>query len=137
MENKLQEIKSVYSTDNVFTALNTEGKINIRNIYCTKGAFAALTHQGEVITWGDSTYGGYTVKLQDQLKNIKYIASTTSGFAALTDQDQIISWGISLRLPDATKKIMKYREDFMLQNFLNRQLHLPIINSKGWFTDPA
>ena len=56
---------------------------NIKMIYSTDYAFAALKNDGSVVTWGDQNRGGNSNNVQNQLQNIKMIYSTREAFAAL------------------------------------------------------
>ena len=68
---------------------------DVKQIFATKEAFAALKSNGNVITWGDSDYGGDSSLVSSELINITNIYSTERAFAALNSDGNVITWGES------------------------------------------
>ncbi|WP_394201352.1 RCC1 domain-containing protein [Marinagarivorans algicola] len=54
-------------------------------------AVAALKPNGDVETWGNANFGGYSE--DKDLKNIKAVFALEFGFLAETEQGKIITWG--------------------------------------------
>jgi hypothetical protein len=54
---------------------------------------------GNVVTWGNSSYGGDSSAVQHLLKNVVEIYSTSNAFAALLENGNIITWGSSHTSP--------------------------------------
>lgn len=54
-------------------------------------AFAALKPNGDVETWGNANFGGYSE--DKDLKNIKAVFALEFGFLAENEQGKIIAWG--------------------------------------------
>jgi len=62
--------------------------------YHNSGAFAALKADGSVVTWGDSSYGGDSTALAEQLSSgVVQMFSTYTAFAALKADGSLLSWG--------------------------------------------
>ncbi len=58
-------------------------------------AFAALKKDGSVVTWGESSSGGDSSSVADQLSQVTQIFSTGSAFAALKADGSVVTWGHS------------------------------------------
>ncbi|MEO2175128.1 MAG: hypothetical protein ABGY96_13635, partial [bacterium] len=60
-------------------------------------AFALLKDDGSVVTWGNSSYGGNSLAVADELASNKVVQVYSAGraFAALTEKGSVISWGRS------------------------------------------
>lgn len=56
-------------------------------------AFAALLANGNVVTWGDPTFGGDSGHVQVQLQQVQQIFSTYYAFAALLSDRSVVTWG--------------------------------------------
>ena len=64
------------------------------HIYATKGAFAALKGDGSVVTWGESSSGGYSYCVRGQLHDgVQSIAATSAAFAVLKTDGSVVTWG--------------------------------------------
>jgi len=67
---------------------------NIIDVYSTTLAFAALTNQGQVITWGNTNYGGNSTSVASGLTSgVVAVYSNPSVFAALKTNGSVITWG--------------------------------------------
>ena len=71
----------------------------VGSIYTTRYAFAALlkddvnctTENGNVVTWGDSRYGGDSNKVQVALRGVDKIYSTDHDFAAVLEDGTVVT----------------------------------------------
>jgi alpha-tubulin suppressor-like RCC1 family protein len=68
------------------------------SIYSTGHAFAALKKDGNVVTWGDSRYGGGDTDVTELLspsEDVKVVRlySTDTAFAALKSDGSVVMWG--------------------------------------------
>ena len=67
------------------------------------GAFAAQKEDGEVITWGHSTYGGDSSGVASNLsRGVVHIAAGAEAFAAKMMDGSVITWGNSGRGGDSS-----------------------------------
>ena len=69
--------------------------ISVEYVYSTNYAFAAKLHDGTVVTWGDSLFGGDSSVVQSRLVNVDTIYSTKFAFAAKLQNGTIVTWGDS------------------------------------------
>ena len=98
-------VSAIYSTDNTFAALKTDGSVvtwggsdnggdsssvssllasGVSAIYSTGSAFAALKTDGSVVTWGDLGRGGDSSSVSSFLASgVSAIYSTVGAFATL------------------------------------------------------
>ena len=105
LDNKKTIIKYIYEGNiinlNNFTNYINKDDIAIsiifqqrkKEIYSTNFAFAAINENGNVITWGNSEYGGDSSQVQNQLTNITKIYSVRCAFAAIDENGNVITWG--------------------------------------------
>ncbi len=119
----LTEISEIYSTEEAFAALKTDGTVvtwgrdyqggdsskvdltDIKQVYSNNSAFAALKNNGTVVTWGSALYGGNgTVATWESnariiysnpvdLTNIVEVFSTSRAFAGLKTDGTMVTWG--------------------------------------------
>ena len=82
--------------------LDVSMKTGVMQIYSTSSAFAALKTDGSVVTWGNSSDGGDSSTVSDDLSSgVKQIYSTLSrnstdfggAFAALKNDASVVTWG--------------------------------------------
>ena len=67
---------------------------NIQSIYSNMNAFAAITNTGDVITWGQSAYGGDSSSVNfGSSTQVNCIYSTSTAFAALQADGSVVVWG--------------------------------------------
>ena len=67
---------------------------NVVSIVPSEGAFAALSHNGQVITWGDSAYGGDASAVASELnEGVVSVYATNRAFAALKRDQHLVTWG--------------------------------------------
>ena len=66
-----------------------------QEMYNTR-AFAALKSDGSVVTWGDSSAGGDSNAVSDQLsEGVQAVFSINTAFAALKSDGSVVTWGAS------------------------------------------
>ncbi|MNI87534.1 hypothetical protein D3C73_1447410 [compost metagenome] len=59
-------------------------------------AFAALRAAGEVVAWGDSSYGGsIPADIATQLTGVRAVYAASCSFCALKDDNTVVVWGTS------------------------------------------
>lgn len=104
-------IQKIYSTDDAFAALKTDGTVvtwgnaanggdssavapltNVATIFATRTAFAALHNDGTVSTWGNAAGGGDSAAVSP-LTNVASIYATSAAFAALEADGDVVTWG--------------------------------------------
>ena len=128
IQNRLKNIKAIYSSLDSFAAVNkkgglivwgegSEGNIDllqdklskkVKEVFAADHAFAALKKKGKVVTWGkysetDDILGmryinGKSV-LEGLKKGIKTIYSNSDSFAALDKNGRVYTWGDSVDDP--------------------------------------
>jgi hypothetical protein len=60
----------------------------------TAGAFALWRCRGDtVVTWGDSSCGGDSSEVQDQLRSVQQVQASYHAFAAVLADGSVITWG--------------------------------------------
>lgn len=110
------EFHFIKNNGSFYSRLNPGSKqsqlTNVSGVFFTDRAACALQHDGTVVAWGDSDYGGFIDPvLQQKLDDepyVKQIASTDRAFAAVIDIDQrgglssthssksaLVTWGSS------------------------------------------
>ncbi|WP_421180062.1 Ig-like domain-containing protein [Aeromonas enteropelogenes] len=108
LDSPLNNVKTVETTSTGYAVLHNDGTVtsnldtavvqaelyDIESIQGNYYSFAAIRKDGQVITWGDSLYGGDSSLVQSELKNVISLSSTGSSFAALRDDGSVIMWGI-------------------------------------------
>ena len=58
-----------------------------------RGAFAAIKADGSVVTWGDSTRGGDSSSVANQLNSgVSKVYGNDNGFAAVKDDGSVVTW---------------------------------------------
>jgi len=67
--------------------------VSVSKLFSNEKAFAALTANGDVITWGNSAYGGDSSSVQAQLTDVETIYATKGAFAALKTNGELVVWG--------------------------------------------
>eukprot|EP00913_Durusdinium_trenchii_P015990 g15027.t1 len=87
---ELVEVQEIQSAHEAFAAILGDGTVtrklkNVQQIQSAHSAFAALLADGSVVTWGDSSFGGDSSRVQRRLKKVKHIQSTGWAFAALLE----------------------------------------------------
>ncbi|MFW1392068.1 Ig-like domain-containing protein [Vibrio parahaemolyticus] len=110
---ELSVVKTIYSANQSFAALKTDGSVvtwgnsnhggnssavqgqlvDVEKIFSTGSAFAALKPDGTVVTWGDSDNGGDSSAVQSELTNVQTIFSNDNAFAALKADGTVVTWG--------------------------------------------
>jgi alpha-tubulin suppressor-like RCC1 family protein len=65
----------------------------VKQVISGYNCFAALRHDGRVITWGNSWFGGDSSNVQHELQNVKEVICGFGCFAALRDDGRVITWG--------------------------------------------
>ncbi|CAJ1336344.1 unnamed protein product, partial [Effrenium voratum] len=56
-------------------------------------AFAAILASGNVVTWGQSRWGGHSAHVQDQLQDVQQVVASSKAFAAVRADGRIVTWG--------------------------------------------
>jgi len=96
----------IYSETITLISIASSLTSGVVSIYSNYYAFAALKHNGSVITWGDSRYGGnassfnpntatYTSVASGLTSGVVSIYSNNYAFAALKNDGSVIVWGNS------------------------------------------
>lgn len=67
--------------------------IDVDAVCSTSGAFAVMTHDGKVIVWGHSDYGGDATEVWAQLVSVATIYATERAFAARRANGSLVAWG--------------------------------------------
>ena len=65
----------------------------VRSFISNERANAALTADGNVVVWGEASYGGDCRKVQHQLVDVQSINSNNKAFAATKIDGSIVAWG--------------------------------------------
>ncbi len=75
----------------------TDANSGVVAVYSTEEAFAALKTDGSVVTWGRSNYGGSGApsSVTNANSGVVSIYSTSSAFAALKNDGSVVAWGVS------------------------------------------
>ena len=74
--------------------LDVSIKAGVTQIYSTSSAFAAVKDDGSVVTWGNSSDGGDSSTVSDDLSSgVTQIYSTERAFAALKVDGSVVTWG--------------------------------------------
>ena len=64
------------------------------SLYATGWAFAALKENGQVVAWGNPTYGGNPQNVKLALaSNVKSVHTDYHGFVAVTNGGTVVMWG--------------------------------------------
>ncbi|MGI3213183.1 hypothetical protein ACROSR_19030 [Roseovarius tibetensis] len=73
------------------------------DVFSTGTAFAALKADGSVVTWGDSTRGGDSSPVADQLSGgVTDMFSAVRAFAALKADGSVLTWGDNFKGGDSS-----------------------------------
>ena len=76
--------------------LDVSIKAGVTQIYSTSSAFAAVKDDGSVVTWGNSSDGGDSSTVSDDLSSgVTQIYSNNVAFSALKGDGSVITWGHS------------------------------------------
>jgi len=97
------------SGDAHFPRPEQKNLVHIRSIVHSSGAFAVKKHDGTVISWGESKYGGKTGDKQSELVDIVCIGSAWGAFAAMKSDGRLICWGQESYFSDAIADCKKRR----------------------------
>ena len=65
----------------------------MQQISATHSAFAAILADGTVVTWGGSTCGGNSSRVQHQLTNVQEVHGGREAFAAIRADGSVVTWG--------------------------------------------
>lgn len=72
----------------------THNLINVKKVYSAINSYAALHYNGTVTTWGNTTYGGNSSSVEDDLVEIIDIFTTGYAYCALNKDNSIVAtWG--------------------------------------------
>jgi len=113
----LNRVKKIFSNEQAFAALKTDGSLitwgpsaaggdssavnaqltsGVKEVYANNYAFAAIKEDGSVVAWGfDERGGNIPAETQTNLTNVTAITASSQAFAALKEDGSVVVWGNS------------------------------------------
>lgn len=93
--------------------------VNSMKIASTLTAFAALKPNGQVITWGNGYYGGYSEHLEHAFNHVQSITANNFAFAAINIDNTLVSWGSFLDVlpPQYATEVIAHPEGWAFAAF--------------------
>ena len=89
---------------------NVSSQTNIKRVVYNYYAFAALKTDGTVFTWGNSSSGGDSSSVSNQLINVIDIVASKNSFIAIRSDNKVVGWGNTNQLKDLPSEIENIKE---------------------------